>query len=353
MNNTKTLTSLVLFTFIKITLVSLALMIFLPLSKGHAQNGLPYWRVEFPKTNFTKRAIDFAEIKDTTARRDSIPPIWNPTFIPAIRLNNIGTLEPVVSLRIAGHARAYPLRILLWHEILNDQVGDTALLVTYCPLNNSSIVFNREFHHSRQAIKSLFGNTGRLRNFDTVMYDRKTETWWQRYTGKAIIGELKGTRLNSVPSRVESFKQFLDRNPDGKVLIPNDPNARNYGSTPYIRMDTSPGIGLEVFKLPLGVKPYDRVVALGSNAWTLKMLENRRVISTEDVVIRWLPGQNSIHDTKRISFGRDVGNVTVQRYNTVLKTWNDAVYHIPFAFAFKAFNPHGALYYDIPSKTRE
>ena len=353
MNNKKNLVSLVFFPVIKLTLATLTFIMILPLSKGHAQNGLPYWRVEFPKTNFMKREIDVIEIKDTPARRDSIPPIWNPTFIPAIKLKSLGTLEPVISLRIAGYARAYPLRILLWHEILNDQVGDTALLITYCPLNNSSIVFNREFHHSRQEINTLFGNTGRLRNFDTVMYDLKTETWWQRYTGKAIIGELAGTRLNSVPSRLESFKQFLDRNPDGKVLIPNEPNTRNYGSTPYIRMDTSPGVGLEIFELPVSVQPYDRVVAVGRNAWTLKMLETRRVISTEDLVIRWHPGQNSIHDTKRISFGRDVGNVTVQRYNSALKTWNDTVYQIPFAFAFKAFNPDGALYYDIPSRNRE
>ena len=188
---------------------------------------------------------------------------------------------------------------------------------------------------------------------EQFVYDLKSEKWGQRYTGKAIIGELAGVRLNSVPSRLESFKQFLDRNPDGKVLIPNELNTRNYGSTPYIRMDTSPGIGLEVFELPVDVHSYDRVVAVGRNAWTLKMLQKRRVISAEDLVIRWHPGQNSIHDTKRISFGRDVGNVTVQRYNSALKTWNDTVYQIPFAFAFKAFNPDGALYYDIPSRNRE
>ena len=352
MNNTKNRIALVLCPVIRLALVAIAFMMFLPLSKGHGQNGLPYWRVEFPKTNFIKREIDLSEVKDTEARRDSIPPIWNPTFIPAFRLKSLGRLEPVISLRIAGHARAYPLRILLWHEILNDHVGDTPLLVTYCPLNNSGIVFNRDFHHSRQKIKTLFGNTGRLRNFDTVMYDRKTESWWQRYTGKAIIGELAGTRLNSIPSRLESFKQFLERNPNGKVLIPNTPNARNYGATPYIRMDTSPGIGLESFELPVSVQPYDRVVAVGRNAWTMKMLETRRVISTEGLVIRWHPGQNSIHDTKRISFGRDVGSVTVQRFNPVLETWDDAAYQIPFAFAFKAFNPDGTLYYDIPSKSR-
>ena len=180
------------------------------------------------------------------------------------------------------------------------------------------------------------------------MYDKKTETWWQRYTGLAIIGNLAGSRLSRVPSRLEAFGRFRDRNPKGRVLIPNQPEAPRYGSSPYVRMDSSEGIGLEMFELPAGVRPYDRVIAIENKAWTLKMLQGRRVISDGGVVLRWQPGQNSIHDTKIISFGRDVGNVTVQRFNPALHAWQDAIYSIPFAYAFKAFFPNAALYYDAP-----
>ena len=93
MNKTKNLINLVLFPVFRLALAALAFMMFLPLSKGHSQDGLPYWRVEFPKTNFVKKEIDLLEVKDTEARRDSIPPIWNPTFIPAFRLKSLGELN--------------------------------------------------------------------------------------------------------------------------------------------------------------------------------------------------------------------------------------------------------------------
>ncbi len=332
-------------------IITLALTL-LPL-ETHAKDGLPYWRVEFPNTKFNKRAIDISDVRPTGARRDAIPPIWRPTFIPAIKIRDLGEHEPVISLRIGSHARAYPIRIMLWHEIVHDLIDEMALLVTYCALNNSSIVFERKLAGARSSNVILFGNTGRLRNFDTIMYDRKTETWWQRYTGRAIIGELVGSRLSAVPSRLEAFGRFRQRHPEGKVLVPNKPTAHHYGSSPYIRMDSSEGLGLEIFTLPTGILPYDRVVVVGRNAWTLKMLKERRVISDKGVVLRWLPGQNSIHDTKIISFGRDVGNVTVQHFSPALKTWQDAIYNVPFAYALKAFSPDSAIHFDIPQTKNE
>ena len=316
----------------------------------HAKDGLPYWRVEFPATDFTKRIIDLKDIRFDGPRRDSIPPIWSPTFIPAAKAQSLGALEPVISIRIGKNARAYPLSILLWHEIVNDRVGNTPLVVTYCPLCNSSGVFERQLPRAQGAKALLFGNTGRLRNFDMIMYDRLTQSWWQQYTGEAIIGKLAGTRLQPVPSRVEAFNRFRARHPEGQVLVPNDPKARPYGSTPYVRMDSSVGAGLDIFELPKGVRPYDRVVAVGRNAWTLKMLKRRGVIADEGLVLRWQRGQNSIHDTKVITFGRDVGNVTVKRHDAASDTLLDVVHDVAFAFTFKAFEPNGALYYDPPRK---
>ena len=153
-----------------------------------------------------------------------------------------------------------------------------------------------------------------------------------------------------MPSRVEAFSRFRARHPDGQVLVPNDPKAWPYGSTPYVRMDTSAGSGLDMFELPEGVRPFDRVVAVGRNAWTLKMLQRRGVIADEGLVMRWQRGQNSVHDTKVITFGRDVGNVTVKRLNAASHTLLDVVHDVAFAFAFKAFEPNGALYYDPPRK---
>jgi len=315
-----------------------------------AADGLQYWRVEFPTTNFSKRAIPFSDIRSDGATKDSIPPITNPTFIPADKVQGLGKLEPVLSVVVGGDARAYPLRLLLWHEIVNDRVGDTPLLVTYCPLCNSGVVFERRLDTPGGPQSLVFGNTGRLRHFDMVMYDHNTGTWWQQFTGEAIIGAMTGTRLKPLASRVEAFGRFVDEHPDGRVLVPNNPKARPYGATPYVRMDSSPGVGLEIYDLPEGVGPYDRVIVVGREAWTMKMLRDRGGIEKDGLAISWVAGQNSIHDTKVIAFGRDVGNVIVKRLDAETDEWEDAVHDVTFAFAFKAFVPDGALYYDLPKK---
>jgi len=331
----------------------LALIAALSAGTAGAADGLQYWRVEFPNTDFSKRAIPLSDIRSDGARKDSIPPITNPTFIPARKVQGLGALEPVLSVVVGSDARAYPLRLMLWHEIVNDKVGDTPLLVTYCPLCNSGVVFERDVKTPGGTKNLVFGNTGRLRHFDLVMYDRDTGSWWQQFTGEAVIGAMTGTKLKPLASRVEAFGRFAAEHPDGRVLVPNNPNARPYGATPYVRMDSSPGVGLEIYDLPEGVRPYDRVVVVGREAWTLKMLRAKETIERDGLILSWLPGQNSIHDTKVIAFGRDVGNVLVKKLDEDTDEWEDVVHDVTFAFAFKAFVKDGALYYDLPKKPDE
>jgi hypothetical protein len=116
----------------------------------------------------------------------------------------MGPLEPVLSLIINGDARAYPLRLLLWHEIVNDVVGGVPVLVSYCPLCNSGVVYDRRINGDVLE----FGNTGRIRHFDMVMYDRQSESWWQQFTGEAIVGALSGTTMRILPARLESLDKF-------------------------------------------------------------------------------------------------------------------------------------------------
>ena len=296
------------------------------------------WALEFPATDFAKRSIAFSEIRSDGATRDSIPPIDDPVFRPVREVRDIGPLEPVISVVIGGDARAYPLRILLWHEIVNDTIGGVPVLVSYCPLCNSGVVFDR-----RLGDRTLdFGNTGRLRHFDMVMYDRNTESWWQQFLGEAIMGELSGRRLKTMPARLESLELFRERFPEGRLLVPSWPEARPYGKTPYVRMDSQDG-GFP-YDLPDGVRSLDRVVVIGVEAWTLKLVRERVRIEWHGLVLSWTAGQNSIHDTKWIAFGRDVGNVTVQR-RTDDGGLEDVAYDVAFAFAFAAFRPGGRLHW--------
>ena len=166
-----------------------------------AQDSVPhFWKIEFPKTDFTKHSVPYGEIFSGGPPKDGIPSIDEPEFVLAGLHGKLEDTEPVVGLVLNGEAKAYPLRILTWHEIVNDEIGGIPVTVTYCPLCNSAVVFDR-----RVGDKVLdFGTTGRLRNSDLVMYDRQTESWWQQFLGEAIVGEMTGARLEMLPSRIES-----------------------------------------------------------------------------------------------------------------------------------------------------
>jgi len=246
--------------------------------------------------------------------------------------------EPVIGVIIGGQAKAYPLRILMWHEIANDTLGGIPLTVTYCPLCNSAIVFDR-----RIAGMTLdFGTTGKLRNSDLVMYDRQTQSWWQQFLGTAIVGEMTGRSLNVVPSRLESFAVFAERAPDGLVMVAKDPSRRSYGENPYVGYD-SRAVPYQFFQgdFPENIAPMARVVAVGKQAWSMALLREKGEIRSAGLIIRWRMGQNSALDAAAIAKGRDVGNVVVSRIENGAEI--DVAHDITFAFVFHAFHPDGTI----------
>lgn len=299
---------------------------------------------EFPLTDFSIRSIALDEISYDGNTRDSIPPVGTPTFVPISQAGDIGDLEPVLSIGINGDYRAYPLRILLWHEIVNDEVGGVPVLISYCPLCNSGVVFDRRI--DGQVVE--FGNTGRIRFHDMVMYDKGTESWWQQATGQAIIGEMSGTCMTPLPARLESVARFRARAPDGQLLVPEDAGARPYGSSPFASFRDIEQLPLAVsrtyfpYDVPEGVNPLERVVVVGDQGWTVSLLRDAGQLEADGLVFEWTVGQNSIHDNDTISAGRDVGNVTVQRNAPGDPV--DVPYDVTFAFAFAAFHPDGALH---------
>ena len=298
----------------------------------------PAWLTEFPKTDFKKTSILFSEIVTDGPRRDQIPPVTDPKYIQAADDKDLGPMEPVISVIINGDARAYPLRILLWHEIVNETIGGVPVLVSYCPLCNSGVVFDR-----RLGGRILnFGNTGRIRHFDMVMYDKETESWWQQFLGEAMIGALTGQQMKLIPARLESLAKFIARAPNGKLLVPNDPKARPYGGSPYENMENGEPRVFARYKLPKGLRSMDRVVVIGDNAWPVKLVRAKRILKAGGMVLTWSPGQNSLHDNRDISKGRDVGNIIVQKPGA--GKLMDVPYDVTFAFAFKAFRPNGTLH---------
>jgi len=293
------------------------------------------WRHAWPQTDFAKTTIDFDEIISGGPPKDGIPSIDAPEFIAVSEVSDLAATEPVIGLVIAGDARAYPLRILIWHEIVNDTVGGVPVAVTYCPLCNSAVVYDRRVAGET----TEFGTTGKLRNSDLVMYDRKTESWWQQFLGEAIVGLRTGTQLEVLPARLESWERFAQKHPDGKVLVPNHPRMRAYGANPYRGYDGNSLPFLYKGDYPDNIPPMARVVAIGNQAWALDLLRTMGRIESGDLVLSWEAGQNSALDSGDISSGRDVGNVVVQRRGA--EGLSDVPYDVTFAFVFHAFRPEG------------
>jgi hypothetical protein len=298
-----------------------------------------HWQVEWPETDFELSSVDFSEILSGGPPKDGIPSIDNPTFASPDEVD-LPPQEAVIGINSTDEARAYPLRILMWHEIVNDRFDGRDIAVTYCPLCNTGIVFDRMLDGETLE----FGTTGKLRHSDLVMYDRTTESWWQQFTGQAIVGELMGAELEMLPSRLESYAMFLERNAerDMAVLVPDGTFRREYGRNPYVNYDderSSPFL----FRgdLPEDIPAMARVVRVDDRAWSLDLLRDREVIETADLRLSWVPGQASALDAARVADGRDVGNVVVERRTA--EGWEDAVYSVDFAFAFKAFFPEGDI----------
>jgi hypothetical protein len=297
------------------------------------------WRYEWPRTDFSKHSVKFDEIMSGGPPKDGIPSIDKPKFEPVSSHKELGENEPVIGLIINGKARAYPLRVLIWHEIVNDTFEGVPIAVTYCPLCNSSIVFDRRLDG-----KVLeFGTTGKLRKSDMVMYDRQTDSWWQQFLGKGIVGVMTGKQLKTIPARLESFANFKKRAPMGaKVLVPNFGVFRAYGQNPYAYYDSSAMPFLYQGEMPKGIKPMVRVIAVGNSAWSMPLLVKKGRIEAGDLVLSWEKGQNSALDSREIAKGRDVGNVVVRR--KVGNKLEDVTYDVTFAFVFHAFKPKGTLH---------
>ncbi len=246
---------------------------------------------------------------------DGIPPIDRPAFITPSKATWLDSEEPVLVVDIDGDARAYPLQILLWHEIVNDTVGGRPVTVTYCPLCNSAIVFDRTVNGEI----TTFGTSGRLYNSDLVMYDRATKSLWPQITGKAVVGPLIRTELDVIPSAVTSFVDFRAEYPEGKVLSRETGFDRDYGTTPYSGYDSNDDPFLFRGEVDPKLPAIARVVGVrtpnGAKSFSVEALRrlgalaavNDRIGDTELVVL-FKRGTKSTLDAPSVADSKDVGS---------------------------------------------
>jgi len=261
---------------------------------------------------FPDPLVDPDEIVSGGPPPDGIPAIDDPKFVRQCSVDWLAAGEPVLVLDMAGDVRAYPLQVMTWHELVNDIVGSVPVTVSYCPLCNSAVAYDR-----RVGNRVLdFGTSGSLYNSALVMYDRQTESLWSHFTAGAVVGVLTGTELDRFPLQTVSFADYRAARPDGLVLSRDTGFDRDYGRNPYTNYDNPESRPL-LFR-----GEYDRVLAAKTRVLTVERggeavaivqeaLVDQRVlefdIGGETLVALAKPGTASALDTRSIVDGRDIG----------------------------------------------
>lgn len=276
---------------------------------------------DFPdwKTNTEKRSINLKDLTmpDIPVPKDGIPAIDRPRFVTVSEAQKwLTEKEPVIVLQVKGVSRAYPLQILVWHEVVNDQIGGIPVIITYCSVCNSAIVFDRRL--GRRIL--TFGITGFVHGSNMVLYDHETESWWQQFTGEAIVGDLTGKTLNSLPAQVISFAQFASAFPKGEVLSQQTGYTRDYGRNPHFRYDNIEG-GPSHFrgKPDRRLRPMEKVIGIEigdqTKAYPYAISSVRRVlydqIDAQEIVIFHAEGALSALDATDMKKSKESGSTGV------------------------------------------
>jgi hypothetical protein len=229
----------------------------------------------------TTQIVPLDQIVSGGPPRDGIPSIDNPKFLSTEEAssNFLQGSDLVVGLEINGDVRAYPLKILVWHEIVNDDVGGTPVAVTYCPLCFTSQVFNRTI--DGQVVE--FGTSGKLYNSNLVMYDRTSESLWSQAMAKGIVGKHAGKDLERIPFDVAAWNEWKKLHPESKVLSTDTGFGRPYGVDPYGNYYTEPNILFPVSHKDDRLGPKEIVIGLEDNenykAYRISDIENKKVVN--------------------------------------------------------------------------
>ncbi len=304
---------------------SLSILLFFVITLASAQfknpKNLPFtW-----KTDTINSSVALSEIQ-IVLPKGSFPTLDTPKFVDKLEgMEMFFAKEPVIVVALNGEAKAYSLNILTMHEIANDLIGDLPILVTYCPLCNSGIVYNRTVEHQGEKEILEFEASGMLRNSDMVMLDRKTETLWQQLTGTAIVGSYNKVELSIVPSVIISVEEFFSRYPEGQLLSKKTGFKKaeaQYGHNPYKKYDEKENpipYFFDINNVSSRLPAMERIVDiehLGKyKIYSFTSVAKNGVINdsfeTKNVVLFFKAGTVSILDENDISTSKDVGSVTV------------------------------------------
>lgn len=274
---------------------------------------------------------------------DGIPPIDAPSYYSIDEAKKeYFEFEPVIAVEIKGESRAYPLSVLMYHEIANDSLGGMGITITYCPLCNSAVVFDRDLTFKGKDYHLDFGVSGMLRKSDMVMYDRQTETWWQQFTGEGLVGDLRGAELSFISAPVISLDEFFELYPNGTVLAKErtseGEDEHHYGKNSYVGYDDHGNEKPRLFfddvdsRLPAMTRVIDVLINKNHKIYRLKYLKDKGTLNDsfqeETISIFYTEKLVSVLDSADISESKTIGAVNVfytqlDNYTLTFKKKND------------------------------
>jgi len=283
--------------------------------------------------DLSRASINPKQILSGGPDRDGIPAIDHPEFIPVKEVDYLRDKDIVIGLVRGNIAHAYPTRILIWHEIVNDVIANDAVAITYCPLCGTAMVFDRTIDGKTRT----FGVSGLLYQSDVLMYDRESESLWSQLARQAVSGPAVGQKLNWLPSQYMTWKAWHRKYPDSLVLSLNTGYRRNYQAEAYASYFASDNTMFPV--------PYSRT-ELAKKAWVLGIIVNgkAKAYAIDDLSAKHRHGENVISDTinrttltVRYDAAKKSPHVTGPDGKTI-----PAV--ITFWFAWQAFYPDTQLW---------
>lgn len=273
-----------------------------------------------------EHSIPLKEIRNGGPGKDGIPAIYNPKFIPADQAEFLEPDDPVISVTHAGKTRAYPIRILNWHEVVNDAIGDLVFVVTYCPLCGTGMVFDRTI--GEKPVE--FGVSGLLYQSDVLLYDDRTESLWSQLEREAVAGRMTGTKLEWIPSQQTTWELWRERHPDGKVLSTDTGHRRNYNRSPYLGYERSE-------RLMFPVPSHNRAFPNKTWIWGIE-IEGEAKAYPEKTLPLNQPVADTVGGTE-LTLTRDKGGVQAKDAEG-----NDVPIVRAFWFAWQAFHPETSIW---------
>ncbi len=285
--------------------------------------------------DFSQHNIPIAEIKSGGPPKDGIPALLHPKFVSADRAGFLQADDRVLALVYNGEAKAYPIKILNWHEVVNDDIGGKPVFVSYCPLCGTGMAFDARIRKKRYT----FGVSGLLYQSDVLMYDHQSESLWSQIKQEAVTGALTGTRLSLLPLIHTTWGAWKREYPKSQVLSTETGYSRNYSRDPYAEYAQTDRLMFSVNKRDRRYPPKSWVLGIQHEGETMAYPFSE--LERGPRFFRHTLGPDTLH----ITYDPDTRTVRVQN-----PQGEDLPSVVAYWFAWAAFHPQTQVYTHPSSK---